>query len=56
MIRIDENTKWLPVTSAFGLLLPYYLVVAGVLMDKKNGWFGIAALGISFSLSGTRVK
>jgi len=35
-----------------GLLLPYYLVVAGVLMDKKNGWFGIAALGISFSLSG----
>ena len=35
-----------------GLLLPYYLVVAGVLIDKKNGWFGIAALAISFSLSG----
>jgi hypothetical protein len=34
------------------LLLPYYLVVAGMLMDKRNGWFGIAALGVSFSLSG----
>jgi hypothetical protein len=35
-----------------GLLLPYYLIVAGVLMDRNNGWFGIAALGISYSLSG----
>jgi alpha-1,2-mannosyltransferase len=35
-----------------GLLLPYYLVVAGVLMDRSNGWFGSAALVISFSLSG----
>jgi hypothetical protein len=35
-----------------GLLLPYYLIVAGVLMDRNNGRFGIAALGISYSLSG----
>jgi hypothetical protein len=35
-----------------GLLLPYYLIVAGVLMDRNNSRFGIAALGISYSLSG----
>ncbi len=33
-------------------LLPYYLVVAGVMRDRKTAWIGIASLVLSFSLSG----
>ncbi len=35
-----------------GFLLPYFLIVAGVMKDKNTAWIGIASLAISFSLSG----
>jgi hypothetical protein len=34
------------------LLLPYYLIVAGTLRDRRTAWVGIASLIVSFSLSG----
>ena len=35
-----------------GFLLPYYLIVAAVIRDRKTAWIGIACLVLSFSLSG----
>jgi hypothetical protein len=35
-----------------GLLLPYYLIVAAVIRDRKTTWIGIACLALSFSCSG----
>jgi hypothetical protein len=35
-----------------GLLLPYYLIIAAVIRDRKTAWIGIACLVLSFSLSG----
>jgi hypothetical protein len=35
-----------------GFLLPYYLIVAAVIRDKKTAWIGIACLLLSYSLSG----
>ncbi len=35
-----------------GLLLPYYLIVAAIIRDRKTAWIGIACLVLSFSLSG----
>jgi hypothetical protein len=35
-----------------GFVLPYYLIVAAVIRDRKTAWIGITCLLLSFSLSG----